>query len=873
MVGGRKRKIWVWLDREKMRSYAVAVSDVENALKSRHVEMPGGRVEQKGREYVVKTKAEVDKPEGFADLIVLPRPGAPIRIRDIGRVEDGLEEERSTARLNDVRAVSLLVRRQSGSNTVEVAREVKEAVEKLREELGPQGLRLEIAQDMAVFIEHSVNEVQFHLLFGGGLAVVIVFLFLRNIRSTFISSLVLPTSVIGTFIFMNALGFTQNMMTLLALSLAIGLLIDDAIVVQENIMRHVEEGKPAREAAHFATNEIALAVLATTLAIVAVFVPVAFMKGLVGRFFFQFGLTVSFAVLISMFVSFTLDPMLSARLLVKPKQGKLYMFFERGFNAMERLYARQLGWALRWRWLVILVAVASFLGAGQVGKTLREEFVPQEDQSEFMVRVKAPLGSSLAVTDQVFERVRQRLLGQSWLDYTFVTIGADSLARVNEGSMYVRMTDKDKRQVGAAAVSQGAAMTFVREQVADIKEAKVSVEIVPRMSGAGFKVAEVQLEVRGPDLPELDRLTRQVVERMRKTPGYVDIDSTYESGKPQVDVFIDRDRANDLGVAPVETALAVRALIGGIDVVKFQAEGERYDVALRLQAPSRDSPESIGFVPLRTQRGEIVSLSDLGRVKRSEGPLQIDRFNRSRQITIYANLEHKQRVLGQAVTELTGFLQEMKLPVGYGFGFTGNAEIMGESFANLMFALGLAVVIVYMVLASQFESFVHPFTIMLSLPLSVVGALGALAMFDMTMSIFTMIGLILLMGLVTKNGILLVDYTIALRERGMARNDAVLKAGPVRLRPILMTTLAMIFGMLPIALGTGAGSESRAPMAVAVIGGLIVSTLLTLLVIPVVYTLMDDLVHPSTWRVVRLFTRRKEPREDGPPKPTTGVDR
>lgn len=871
LVGGRKRKIWVWLEREKMRSFGVAVSDVENALKARHVEMPGGRLEETGKEFVVKTKAEVQHPQQFADLVVLPRPGAPIRIRDIGRVEDGLEEERSTARLNDVRAVSLLVRRQSGSNTVEVAKEVKSAVDKLRDELGPEGVRLEIAQDMAVFIEHSVHEVQFHLIFGGGLAVIIVFIFLRNVRSTLISSLVIPTSVIGTFIFMNALGFTQNMMTLLALSLAIGLLIDDAIVVQENIMRHVEEGKPAREAASFATNEIALAVLATTLAVVAVFVPVAFMKGLIGRFFFQFGLTVSFAVLISMFVSFTLDPMLSARLLRKPKPGKLSMLFERGFQWGERLYERQLGWALRWRWLVVLVALASFMGAGYLGKFLRGEFVPQEDQSEFMVRVKAPLGASLTETEKVFERVRQRLVGQPWLDYTFVTIGADSLARVNEGTMYVRMSVKEKRQV-----SQADAMTFVRKQVEDVKEAKVSVEIVPRISGGGFRVAEVQLEVRGTDLAHLDKLTQQVTERMRKTPGYVDVDSTYESGKPQVDVQIDRDRANDLGVAPVETALAVRAMIGGVDVVKYQADGERYDVALRLRPGDRDRPESIGSLPLRTQRGELVSLSDLGSVKRTVGPLQIDRFNRSRQITIFANLEHKQRVLGQAVEELTGFMKDAQLPPGYGFGFTGNAEMMGESFGNLLFALLLAVIIVYMVLASQFESFIHPFTIMLSLPLSVIGALGALVLFDMTMSIFTMIGLILLMGLVTKNGILLVDYTNTLRERGLARNDAVLKAGPVRLRPILMTTFAMIFGMLPIATGTGAGSESRAPMAVAVIGGLIVSTLLTLLVIPVVYTLMDDLVHPSRWRVVRWLRGRRpedEPSEPAAPSSKTGEDR
>jgi HAE1 family hydrophobic/amphiphilic exporter-1 len=853
LIGGRERKIWLWLDRDRLEGHALSVRDVEEALRTEHVEYPGGRVESGPREYVVKTKAEFGSAREIAQMVVAFRAGAPIRVGDLGRVEDGLEEERSFARLNDTRAVTLLVRRQSGTNTVEVARALKAEVAKLREELAPRGVRIEIGQDLSVFIERSVHEVQFHMVFGGGLAILIVFFFLRNLRSTLICSFVIPTAVVGTFILMNALGFTQNMMTLLALSLAIGLLIDDSIVVQENTMRHVEEGKAPREAASFATNEIALAVFATTMSVVAVFVPVAFMKGIVGRFFYQFGLTVAFAVMISMFVSFTLDPMLSSRFLKRQKQGRLFRVSEAFFLALERVYERLLGWSLRRRLAVIALAVGSFVAAGYVARFLRSEFIPVEDQSEFIVKVKAPLGASLATTDALFERIRARFQGQPWMSYTLVTIGADDLQRVNEGTMYVKMKEKGERAVG-----QLQAMAWAREQVADIKEAKVSVEIVPRVSGGGRRWADVQLEVRGTDLAQLEEITGAVIERMKKSGGYVDIDTTYEKGKPEVNVYVKRDRAADLGVNSLAVASTVKALIGGNDVSKFRAEGDRYDIAVRLEEDYRSRPEEIGLLTIRSDRGQLVSLRNVARVEEGRGPVQIDRYNRARVITILANLQREKKVLGEAAQELGGFLREAGLPPGYSFGFAGQAENMQESFGSLLFALGLAVVIVYMVLASQFESFVHPFTIMLSLPLSVVGALGALVASQLTMSIFTMIGIIMLMGLVTKNAILLVDFTNTLRERdGLGREQALLKAGPVRLRPILMTTFAMVFGMLPIALGTGAGAESRAPMAVAVIGGLAASTLLTLVVVPVVYTLMEDLVHPSRWRVVRWIRGKR----------------
>ncbi|MCC6739803.1 MAG: efflux RND transporter permease subunit [Planctomycetia bacterium] len=836
LVGSRRRQVWVWLNPDRLEGHGLTVEDVQAAIRGGHVEQPGGRVEAGRAEFALKTKAEFATPREFENLVVAWRGGAAIRLSDVGRVDDAVEEERSVARLDDRPAIALLVRRQSGKNTVQVAAAVREEVEKLRAELAPRGVRLETGQDLSVFIEHSVHEVQFHMLFGGGLATIIVFVFLRNLRSTVISALVIPTAVVGTFILMNALGFTQNMMTLLALSLAIGLLIDDSIVVQENTMRHVEEGKPPREAASFATNEIALAVLATTLSVVAVFVPVAFMRGLVGRFFYQFGMTVAFAVTISMFVSFTLDPMLSSRFLKMPKHGPIYRMSEKPFLLLEAFYGRLLAVALRQRWLVLLVAFAAFAGAAWTARGIRSEFVPKEDQSEFNIRVRAPLGSSLKRTDGIMAGIRGRLAGQPWLDYTFQTIGADELRRVNEGTLFVRMKPK-----GARAATQQDAMEWVRAAVADVSDAQISVEIVPRVSGGGFKAAELQVELRGPDLDRLDAEATALVGKMRAAGGYADLETSFEKGKPELGLLVDRDRAAAVGLDPRTVASAVRSLVGGADVAFFRAGGERYDVSVRLDAPFRRSAADVERLAVRNSKGALVRVGNVGHVEPSAGPVQINRYNRTRVVTVYANLTKGQKVLGDAVAETKGFLDQAALPAGYTTGFVGNAEMMQETAVNFSFTLTLAVILVYLVLASQFESFVHPFTIMLSLPLSVVGALGALLLTNTTMSIFTMIGIIMLMGLVTKNGILLVDYTITLRDRdGLDRTAALLRAGPARLRPVLMTTFALVFGMLPIALGTGEGSETRAPMAIAVIGGLTASTLLTLVVVPVVYALLDD---------------------------------
>lgn len=836
LVGFRDRKVWLWLDPAKLERHELSVGDVVTALKRQHVEMPGGKVEMGLRDVATKLTAEFDDIEEFGELVVAEQYGAVVRLKDVGYAEDGLEEETSRARLDGKPCIALLVRRQSGTNTIEVATAVMKEVEKLRKELGPRGVRLELAQEQAPFIEHSISEVKQHLVVGGGFAVLIVLLFLLNLRSTFISSLVLPTSVIATFMAMHALGFTLNMMTLLGLTLAIGLLIDDAIVVQENIMRHIEEGMAPREAADFATSEIGLAVFATTMSVVAVFIPVAFMGGLVGRFFESFALTVSVAVLISMFISFTLDPMMSSRILKKP--GRLNFFF-RGlewlFQKMEHAYAAILGFALRQRWLVVLLTIGAFMAIPTLGKSLRFEFIPVEDQSEFNIMVRAPLGASVEQTSRIMEDISARIKDLPEKHYSFWAVGSDELARANEGSLYVKLVEKSARKRDQATV-----MNAVREQIKDIKDAIISVQIVPRVAGGGQRFAQVQFELRGQDLKVLDQTSIALREKMKAAGGYVDIDATFETGKPETDVRVRRDRAADLGISPADIGQTLRVAIGGLDIARWKQDGDRYDIAVRLFESARRRTEDIAALRVRSKSGSLVELANVATLENIGAPVEIARYNRQRQITVLANMEGK--VLGEATVEIEKFIKEIGLPPGYATGWTGFADTMNETAQNMLITLILAIIVIYMVLASQFESFIHPFTIMLTLPLAFVGAIAALVMAKMTVSIYVSMAFIFLMGLVTKNAILLIDFANTLRRRdGYSTRDALLKAGPVRLRPILMTTVAMIAGMLPVALSHGVGSESRQPMAVSIIGGLTSSTLLTLLVVPVVYSLFDQM--------------------------------
>lgn len=836
VVGGRDREIRIWLRVDDLRGYALTASDVVEAIEKENVEFPGGRVETDARELVVKTKGRIESPADFENIVVAHRQGTPIRLKDVATVEDGMEDFRSLSRLNSQRAVSLQVRRQSGENMLAVATEVKKRLANIESDL-PDRYELTMTQDLSLFVADSVNEAQGELLRGGVLAVLVILLFLRSWRGAFVAAVTIPTTIVTTYAFMLAFGFTLNMMSLLALSISVGMVIDDSIVVLENAFRHMEQGKSRVDAAIAGMKEIGFAVIATSLAIVAVFIPVAFMDGLVGRFFYEFGMTVTFAVVVSTFIAVWLSPMLCSRVLkVTPQHGRLFNVVERFFTGTEWLYGLTLRFALRHRWLVSALAIGVLVGSVMLLPLIGTEFSPSQDEGQFNVQVETPLGSSIDRTSRILEEVERRLWELPHVTNLYTTIGAGQEGRVNYGMILVQLPDKAER-----TLSQHEIMAMARQSVEDLGHSKISVEYIPRVSGGGFRSAPLQYNLRGTDIAELEKMALQVTQRMRETPGIVDVNLTYDSSKPEVAILPDRDRAADLGINVEKLGLAVQTLVGGRPVSTFEEGGESFDVRVRLAEGDRDRAEAIAALPVRTRSGRLVEFRQLADVVEGTGPVQIDRQNRQRQVTIMANLESF-KPLGAAMTDVLSMEREIGLPPGVVSAFTGAGDMMAESFASIIFSLLLAIVLIYMVLASQFESFIHPVTIMVSVPLSIGGALGALAITGLTLNIYSMIGMVMLMGLVTKNAILLVDYTNLLRrEQGMEKNEALLMAGPVRLRPILMTAFSTIAGMIPIAIGLGAGSETRQPLGACVIGGMLTSTLLTLVVIPVVYSLLDDL--------------------------------
>ena len=836
VVGGRDREIRIWLRVDDLRSYALTASDVVEAIEKENVEYPGGRVETGARELVVKTKGRIERPADFENIVVAHRQATPIRLKDVATVEDGMEDFRSLSRLNSQRAVSLQVRRQSGENMLAVAAEVKKRLANVESNL-PDQYELTMTQDLSLFVADSVNEAQGELLRGGVLAVLVILLFLRSWRGAFVAAVTIPTTIVTTYAFMLAFGFTLNMMSLLALSISVGMVIDDSIVVLENAFRHMEQGKSRVEAAIAGMKEIGFAVIATSLAIVAVFIPVAFMDGLVGRFFYEFGMTVTFAVVVSTFIAVWLSPMLCSRVLkVTPQHGRLFNVVERFFTGIEWLYGATLRFALQHRWLVSALAIGVLVGSIMLLPLIGTEFSPSQDEGQFNVQVETPLGSSIDRTSRILEEVERRLWELPNVTNLYTTIGAGQEGRVNYGMILVQLPDKSER-----TLSQHEIMAMARQSVEDLGHSKISIEYIPRVSGGGFRSAPLQYNLRGTDIAELEKTASQVTQRMREVPGIVDVSLTYDSSKPEVAILPDRDRAADLGINVEKLGLAVQTLVGGRPISTFEEGGESFDVRVRLAEGDRDRSEAIAALPVRTRDGHLVEFRQLADVVEGTGPVQIDRQNRQRQVTIMANLESF-KPLGAAMTDVLSIEREIGLPPGVVSAFTGAGDMMAESFASIIFSLLLAIVLIYMVLASQFESYIHPVTIMVSVPLSIGGALGALALTGLTLNIYSMIGMVMLMGLVTKNAILLVDYTNLLRrEQGMEKNEALLTAGPVRLRPILMTAFSTIAGMIPIAIGLGAGSETRQPLGACVIGGMITSTLLTLVVIPVVYSLMDDL--------------------------------
>ncbi len=840
LVGTSKREVAVEVDPARLDGLGMGVNEVMAGLASENVNTPLGRLTREDSEMPLRIAGKPPEVAGYASMVVARRNGLPVTLGELAEVVDGVEEPRSLALVNGVPAVALDVLKQSKANTVGLADAVKEEIARLEKEL-PAGTEITLVRDSSEMIRESVHDVQVTLVLGGLLTVFIVFCFLNSWRSTVITGLTLPVSVISSFIAMYFFGMTLNVMTLMALSLAIGLLIDDAIVVRENIVRHLEKGQDHFTAAREGTAEIGLAVLATTLSIVAVFVPVAFMKGIIGRFFFQFGITVAFAVLVSLFVSFTLDPMLSSRWYdpdVERKGRRHWVArvldrFNGWFDRTADGYRSLIGWALDHRLAVFGVAAAAFAAGLALFFSLQGEFMPAFDHGEFLVRLKTAPDASIVETRGRLERALRVLADYPEIERTYAAIAPADTDTVRDAQVYIKLKDRAERRR-----SQADLMPEIRRRLEAVPGLQVSILEDPD----SFQ-KPLQVLIKGEDIPTLKRYARELKRRMYGIPGIVDLEATLEQDLPEFRLVVDRERAAALGLGTADLVRSLGALVGGRVVSTYEdEEGEAVDVRVRLPETLRRDVTQVGSlrlaVPGPSGEPALVPVADLVRVERAVSPSEISRQDLSRQVVVSANLDRLP--LGTAGNRVLEAASSMEMAPGYRVVLSGDTEAMAESFGYMAEALLLAVILVYLILAAQFESFIDPLAIMLSLPLSVVGMAGMLFLTGDTLNIMSLIGLILLMGLVTKNAILLVDYAKVLRRSGVDRREAVIRAGRTRLRPILMTTSAMIFGMLPLALAIGQGAEMRAPMARAVIGGLVTSTLLTLLVVPVVYTLLDD---------------------------------
>ena len=860
VVGGQARQVNIYLKPAAMEALGVSAEQVVAAVRSENQELPLGSIRSKVQDRVVQINARVKRPDEFRDIVVARRGNgstasgggpAAIRLGQLADVVDGPQELETLALYNGQRTVLLSVQKAQGENTIEVVDGLNKALEEAKL-LVPSGVSVEVNRDNSRGIRVSVANVKRTLIEGALLTILIVFLFLNSWRSTVITGLTLPIALIGTFLFMYAFGFTINSITMMALSLCVGLLIDDAIVVRENIVRHVQMGKSAHQAALDGTEEIGLAVLATTLSIVAVFLPIGFMAGIVGKFFHEFGITIVAAVLISMFVSFTLDPMLSSVwhdpaahgthrgppvTLYDKTLGRVTLLFERFTEWLAAGYQRILGWSLRHKFVTFLIALSTFMGSIFLVPVLGAEFVPRADLSETLINFYTPVGSSLEVTEQRARQIDAVLRTQPEVHHTVTTINTGVAAGKIYGSVYVRLTDRKDRTRSLNEVSLA-----LREQIASVPG--ITVTNVGQTDLGGGK--SLQFSIQGSDLQELERLSKSITTKLALIPGLVDLDSTLKPDKPTIAVDVRRDAASDVGLNVNALASSLRTLLAGTTVGNWRApNGENYDVNVRLGPSYRDSLDDLERLPLTVGTAadgspRVVRLSQVARVTASTGANQINRRDLNREINIDANAMG--RSSGEVSNDIRKVLDGVAWPPGYRYSFGGSTKNMQESFTYAIGALALAVVFIYMILASQFRSYLQPLALMSSLPLTLVGVVLTLLMFRSTLNMFSIIGVVMLMGLVTKNAILLIDFAIRSRAQGMERNAALLHAAQVRLRPILMTTLAMVFGMVPLAFALSEGSEQRAPMGQAVIGGVITSSLLTLVVVPVIYCWLDDLV-------------------------------
>ena len=860
--GGSPREVRVNLRPDRLQALGITVPEVSAALARQNLEVPAGRVGRGSSEQLVRVAGRITTPAQFGDVIVATRGGEPVRVRDVATVQDGSPEERSLALLDGRRAIALDILKVSGANTVSVADGVKAALDKIEKDL-PPGTTLRVVRDNSTFIRNSIRDVIHELITGAILTVLIVMLFLNDWKATAITSLALPVSVISSFIVMLAMGFTLNVLTLMALSLSIGILIDDAIVVIENIVRHREHGESHRVAAERGTKEIILAVMATTFSIVAVFVPVAFMRGIIGRFFFAFGITVAWAVLVSLFVSFTLTPMLSAAWGVNPHGAatnpltKGIAAFNRWFDRVAGRYRGIVSWALSHRKSTIAIAAVSFIAALMLFPLIGGSFSPETDQSEFAVQYQTVQGSTLAYAREKSLQIDAMMRAMPEVAYTFTTVGAGATGTVSSAEMYVRLVPPKER-----SKSQQEMMAVAREKVATVFGVRAQ---VLQPAGIGGAQAPLQVELRGPETKELQRLSAEAMRALNGAPGLADLKSSIGDPRPEWRIELDRDAANQVGVDLGQISSTLRPLMAGQTATRWEdPTGEERDVVVQVAPEQRQSVEDIASIPVptasRSANGTAtVPLKTIARVQSSTAPAQIDRKNLERYVAISGSNAPGVSI-SEASATLNSRLAAVKLPPGYTIKLGGETEQLAETGGYVVETLLLAVILIFLILASQFESLLQPFAIMLSLPLSLVGVLLALLVTKTTMNIMSMIGIIMLMGLVTKNAILLIDNANERRREGVDRATALIEAGAVRLRPIMMTTAAMIAGMLPVAIAMGEGGEFRAPMARAVIGGLITSTLLTLIVVPVAYTYLDGFGA----RMASMVSRRAEARQQAP---------
>jgi len=855
VIGGQSRQINVWLDPLALRAHGLTPADAQRAIAAQNLTTPGGSVETGPENLTLRVMGRVDSPESLGRVVLRESNGHAIRLKDVARVEDGSEEEMTYAQLDRERTVLLSVLKQSGQNTVAVVDAVKSRLAEVQRSL-PEGTTLDVVRDNSRVIRTGIDAVKEHLVIGAALAALVVLLFLANARSTLIAALAIPISIIGTFAVMWLAGFTLNFLTLLALALAVGIVIDDAIVVLENIVRYIDEkGHKPFPAAVLATREIGLAVLATTLSLMAVFIPVSFMPGIAGRFLKSFGLTMAFAIGVSLIVSFTLTPSLAARWLSGHRTNgaapsRLERVVEVFYHPIERAYMAVLRWVMRRRWVIVLACGATLASCGPLASSLPAGFLPLDDQAQFEINMRAPEGTSLTSTRLIAERIADDVRRMPGVERTLLTVGEGDQRASNVAKVYVMLVDPSQRALGQLALMQRVRDEILAHQPPELRLTAGEVQAI---SAGGMSAANIQVALQGPDLDKLAEYTQRITDELKKVPGAVDVDNSLVIGKPELQVTIDRDRAADLGVQVSDIATTLQMFVGGLKTGSYAEGGEEFDIRMRADARYRADEQTLSLISVPSSKHGSVPLRSVVAMEPDTGPSQIGRLGRRRQITVMANAAPG--VGDNAVqAALDKIIADQKLPAGYSVQLVGRSKDTGRTAQGFLMVIGLAFVFMYLILAAQFESWLHPITILLSLPLTVPFALLSLHLFHQTLNLFSGLGLLVLFGVVKKNAILQIDHTNHLREQGLPRLEAILQANKDRLRPILMTTIAFVAGMIPLVFSHGIGSGQNRTMGAIVLGGQSLSLLLTLLAVPVAYSLFDDL---ALW-----FSRRRAGRAE-----------